>query len=61
MHLRDVLKLVVEVIVVELERTDCFYLLGAVFVDAEGYDLLVVFGAAVLLALAHTELQKYYN
>lgn len=58
MHLRDVLKLVVEMIVVELEWTDCFYLLGAVFIYAEGYDLLVVFGAAVLFALAHSELQK---
>lgn len=53
MHLRDVLKLVVEVVVVELQRTDCLYLLRAVLVDAEGHDLLVVLGAAVLLALAH--------
>lgn len=40
-------------VVVKLEGTDCFYLLGTVFVYAEGYDLLIVFGAAVLLALAH--------
>lgn len=54
---RDVFELMVEVVVVELEWTDCFYLLGAVFVYAEGHDLLVVLGATVLLALAHLELQ----
>ena len=61
MHLRDVFEPVVEVVVVELQRADCLHLLGAVLVDAQGHDLLVVVGAAVLLALAHRSCNFDYS
>ena len=53
MHLCDVFEAVVQVVVVEFERAQCFHLLLAVLVDAEGYYLLLVLDTPVLLPLVH--------
>lgn len=51
MHFRDVLKFVVQVVVVELQRTDGLNLLGAIQIDAQRHDLLLMLDATVLFSL----------
>jgi hypothetical protein len=55
----NVLESMVQVLVVQLQRTYCLDLLLAILINTEGHDLLLMLHASVLLTLTHEAVSIY--